>query len=79
VLSACEIDAVVHAQFFKVTGLVDPPARLFHPAFIYRVATANLRRTTGLRSADPIGDASAAIETARSAAYETAQSAREPV
>ena len=44
VLTACESDAVVGAQFFKVTGLVDPPARLLHPAFIYRVATVNLRR-----------------------------------
>jgi 2-polyprenyl-6-methoxyphenol hydroxylase-like FAD-dependent oxidoreductase len=45
VLSACETDAVVHAQFFQVTGLVDPPARLFNPPFVYRVATVNrLRR-----------------------------------
>jgi 2-polyprenyl-6-methoxyphenol hydroxylase-like FAD-dependent oxidoreductase len=54
VLSACESDAVVHAQFFKVTGLVDPPARLFHPSFIYRVATANRRRTTGLRRVESV-------------------------
>lgn len=44
ILTACESDANVHAQFFKVTGLVDPPARLFHPAFVYRVARANHRR-----------------------------------
>ena len=44
VLTACETDAVVNAQFYKVTGLVDPPARLFHPSFIYRVATVNRRR-----------------------------------
>lgn len=44
VLTACETDAEVHAQFFKVTGLVDGPARLFHPAILYRVARANLRR-----------------------------------
>ncbi|OBC10713.1 2-polyprenyl-6-methoxyphenol hydroxylase-like oxidoreductase [Mycobacterium sp. 852013-50091_SCH5140682] len=43
VLTACETDADVHAQFFKVTGLVDPPTRFFHPAFLYRVARANLR------------------------------------
>jgi 2-polyprenyl-6-methoxyphenol hydroxylase-like FAD-dependent oxidoreductase len=54
VLSACESDAVVHAQFFKVTGLVDPPARLFHPSFLYRVATANRRRTTGLRRVEAV-------------------------
>ena len=44
VLSACETDAVVGAQFFKVTGLVDPPARLFNPSFIFRVASVNRRR-----------------------------------
>jgi 2-polyprenyl-6-methoxyphenol hydroxylase-like FAD-dependent oxidoreductase len=44
VLTACETDAVVNAQFYKVTGLVNPPARLFHPSFIYRVATVNRRR-----------------------------------
>jgi hypothetical protein len=45
VLAAAESDAVVAGQFFKVTGLVDPPARLLNPLFIYRVATVNrLRR-----------------------------------
>ncbi|WP_110916905.1 hypothetical protein [Mycolicibacterium peregrinum] len=44
ILTACETDPDVHAQFFKVTGLVDPPSRLFHPAFVYRVARANHRR-----------------------------------
>ena len=44
VLTACESDTVVGGQFFKVTALVDPPARLLHPSFIYRVATVNLRR-----------------------------------
>jgi 2-polyprenyl-6-methoxyphenol hydroxylase-like FAD-dependent oxidoreductase len=44
VLTACESDAVVGGQFFKVTALVDPPARLFNPSFIYRVATVNMRR-----------------------------------
>jgi len=47
VLTACESDAVVAAQFFKVNALVDPPSRLLHPAFIYRVATVNLRRRQG--------------------------------
>ncbi len=45
VLTACESDAVVSAQFFRVTGLADPPARLFDPRFIYRVARANRRRS----------------------------------
>jgi 2-polyprenyl-6-methoxyphenol hydroxylase-like FAD-dependent oxidoreductase len=44
VLTASESDAVVGGQFFKVTGLVDPPARLLRPSFIYRVAAVNLRR-----------------------------------
>lgn len=44
VLSAAETDRVAYAQFFKVTGLLDPPARLFHPSFIFRVAAVNLRR-----------------------------------
>jgi 2-polyprenyl-6-methoxyphenol hydroxylase-like FAD-dependent oxidoreductase len=44
VLSACEIDAVINTQFSRVTGLVDPPARLFRPSFVYRVASVNNRR-----------------------------------
>jgi hypothetical protein len=34
VLTACESDAVVGGQFFKVTALVDPPARLLRPSFL---------------------------------------------
>lgn len=44
VFAACESDAVVLGRFYKVNGLVDPPVRLAHPEFIYRVAAANLRR-----------------------------------
>jgi 2-polyprenyl-6-methoxyphenol hydroxylase-like FAD-dependent oxidoreductase len=44
VQAACESDAVVGGQFFRVTALVDPPARLLHPSFLYRVATVNLHR-----------------------------------
>jgi len=43
-LAACESDPVVAGRFYKVNGLVDPPARLAHPEFVYRVAAANLRR-----------------------------------
>jgi hypothetical protein len=44
VQAACESDAVVGGQFFRVTALVDPPTRLLHPSFLYRVAAVNLRR-----------------------------------
>jgi len=44
VLSALESDAVVGTQFFKVTGLLDPPTRLLRPSFLYRVARVNLQR-----------------------------------
>jgi 2-polyprenyl-6-methoxyphenol hydroxylase-like FAD-dependent oxidoreductase len=44
VLTACETDAVVNNQFMMVTGLVEPPSRLFHPSFIFRVARVNRRR-----------------------------------
>ena len=46
-LTACESDPVVAARFFKVNGLIDRPIRLLHPAFVYRVAVANLRRRRG--------------------------------
>ena len=50
-LTACESDRVVAVRFFRVNGLMDPPARLLHPAFVYRVAVANLRsrRSDGQR------------------------------
>jgi 2-polyprenyl-6-methoxyphenol hydroxylase-like FAD-dependent oxidoreductase len=43
VLTASESDAVIGTQFFRVTGLLDPPTRLIHPWFLYRLATVNLR------------------------------------
>jgi hypothetical protein len=42
--AACESDAVVGGQFFRVTALVDPPARLLNPLFLQRVAIVNLLR-----------------------------------
>jgi 2-polyprenyl-6-methoxyphenol hydroxylase-like FAD-dependent oxidoreductase len=48
-LTACESDPVVAVRFFKVNGLIDPPIRLLHPAFVYRVAVENLRRRRGDR------------------------------
>jgi len=35
-LTARESDPVVAAHFFKVNGLLDPPIRLLHAAFICR-------------------------------------------
>jgi 2-polyprenyl-6-methoxyphenol hydroxylase-like FAD-dependent oxidoreductase len=54
VLSAAETDRVAHAQFFKVTGLLDPPARLLHPSFIFRVAKVNLGRRQRDSQARPV-------------------------
>ncbi len=44
ILAACESDNGVTTQFFRVTGLLDAPPRLLHPAFLYRVARVNLQR-----------------------------------
>jgi 2-polyprenyl-6-methoxyphenol hydroxylase-like FAD-dependent oxidoreductase len=44
VLTAAESDTVVAERFLRVLNLVDPPARLFHPAVLFRLATKNLRR-----------------------------------
>jgi 2-polyprenyl-6-methoxyphenol hydroxylase-like FAD-dependent oxidoreductase len=44
VLTACESDAVVATQFFKVAWLLDSPIRLLRPSFLYRVTAVNLRR-----------------------------------
>ncbi len=39
-LRVCETDAVVAAQFFKVSGLIDPPTRLLKPSIVRRLATS---------------------------------------
>jgi len=41
-LSACESDRRVHAEFLRVAGLLDPPSRLFSPVLLGRMARANL-------------------------------------
>jgi 2-polyprenyl-6-methoxyphenol hydroxylase-like FAD-dependent oxidoreductase len=38
VLTAAEFDPVVTEQFIRVNGMIDPPARLFRPAMVFRVA-----------------------------------------
>ncbi len=66
VLTACESDAVVAGQLFKVTSLVDLPRRLSNPRFVCRVAAVNLRRRkkaspgSAIRSAETCGAANPA-------------------
>jgi 2-polyprenyl-6-methoxyphenol hydroxylase-like FAD-dependent oxidoreductase len=60
ILTACETDAVVGGKFFRVNSLVDPPTRLLHPGFLYRVGRVNLRhpqRDSRPRHAEVVGQA----------------------
>jgi 2-polyprenyl-6-methoxyphenol hydroxylase-like FAD-dependent oxidoreductase len=50
VLTAAEVDPVVAGQFMRVTGMVDPPTRLFRPSILLRVARGKGRRPTDVRS-----------------------------
>jgi 2-polyprenyl-6-methoxyphenol hydroxylase-like FAD-dependent oxidoreductase len=44
VLRICTYDTVVAERFFRVNNFLDSPIRLLHPAFIFRLATADRRR-----------------------------------
>ena len=44
VLTAAETDLLVAEQFFRVSGMLDSPARLLRPSLMIRVARANHRR-----------------------------------
>ncbi|BBY17962.1 FAD-dependent oxidoreductase [Mycolicibacterium litorale] len=44
VLRAAEVDPLVTQDFLRVVGMVAPPGRLVHPAFMVRVARALRRR-----------------------------------
>ena len=52
-LTVCETDAVVAAQFFRVSGLFDPPTRLLQPSILRRIAClvkSSAEAGTGFRS-----------------------------
>jgi len=44
VLTAAETDPIVAEQFFRVSGMIDPPARLLRPSLMIRVARNTRRR-----------------------------------
>jgi 2-polyprenyl-6-methoxyphenol hydroxylase-like FAD-dependent oxidoreductase len=43
-LTAAETDPVVAEQFFRVTGMIDPPARLLRPSILFRTTRATWRK-----------------------------------
>jgi 2-polyprenyl-6-methoxyphenol hydroxylase-like FAD-dependent oxidoreductase len=68
VMTAAETDPTVTLQFLRVIGMIDSPARLFMPSFIFRVLRTGRRRYRSAQSLSAThGEAAAAIVHARSA------------
>jgi 2-polyprenyl-6-methoxyphenol hydroxylase-like FAD-dependent oxidoreductase len=68
VMSAAESDPTVMLQFMRVIGMIDSPARLLLPSFIFRVLRTGRRRYRSAQSLSAThGEAAAAIVHARSA------------
>lgn len=68
VLTASETDPAVMLQFLRVLGMVDSPAKLFSPSFMFRVfrsPRSNYRRAQAVSATQ--GDACAATDHANSA------------
>jgi len=63
VMIAAETDPLVAAQFMRVIGMLDPPARLLRPSIVLRVVGANRSRRTSPR---PTGESADSATEAQS-------------
>ena len=72
VMSAAESDPTVTLQFMRVMGMIDSPARLLLPSFIFRVLRTGRRRYRSAQSLSAThGEPAAAIVHASSAGTST--------